>query len=191
MPWGVFCHLGSPFPAGKSPCLVPAPHQQALSLCSDSSGHIQVSGAARGLQVVPKTSHRLSAFGWRHCGLGTPPVGSGYMEGGPLGAVGTGADVLEDSTQAALAFWSQFAAGLAASSRCRSFGGGAATWLCHELVSSQTQTTPKLSASSWFRFSSLKSCDMFFCTLCTSRGLCKAVGVLGKGEPRACVLGAE
>lgn len=95
MPWGVFCHLGSPFPAGKSPCLLPAPHQQALSLCSDSSGHIQVSGAARGLQVVPKTSHRLSAFGWRHCGLGTPPVGSGYMEGGPLGAVGTEADVLE------------------------------------------------------------------------------------------------
>lgn len=105
--------------------------------------------------------------------------------------MGTGADVLEDSTQAALAFWSQFAAGLAASSRCRSFGGGAGKWLCHELVSSQTQTTPKLSASSWFRFSSLKSCDMFFCTLCTSRGLCKAVGVLGKGEPRACVLGAE
>lgn len=92
------------------------------------------------------------------------------MEGGPLGAVGTGQMCWRDRTQAAFAFWSQFAAGLAASSRCRSFGGGAATWLCHKLVSSQTQTTPKLSASSWFRFSSPESCDVFLARFAQAEG---------------------
>lgn len=96
--------------------------------------------------------------------------GRGTWKGVHLGLWAPRQMCWRDSTQAALAFWSQFAAGLAASSRCRSFGGGAATWLCHKLVSSQTQTTPKLSASSWFRFSSLKSCDVFLARFAQAEG---------------------
>ena len=95
------------------------------------------------------------------------------MEGSELGAVDTGVgDALEgEHTNDAHLLVSV----------CSRAGGEGwccsaiyfAVVLCHtwgELVSSQTQTTPKRSMPSQFPVSSPESHDAFSCTLCTSRG---------------------